>query len=183
MDQEKVLSDINRVVKSKKYVNFTNTQVLGKFVKNLRHGIKIVRNINIQQKGVPEPKIKVERVRVVTKKSIRPGKILIFNYVDEQGQASIRKILTVNCARTGNGTWFLSTQNNDLLTGYDLNNITVELLIEVLNNLVDNSTACTYQSTPTELMSIVPDLKPNEFRTYNINNMTNVNVMSITGMK
>jgi len=217
MDKLHRLRNLNKQF-NKKYVDFTNTQKLGKFIGVLRQGINIVNKINQEEritgnlKGSSdlednnlvdnlyqtvseatnkkdlkieerEPKIEVEKVRVVSKKSIDPGNILIFNYIDEFGQVSIRKVLTVNSSRTLGGTWFVSTKENDLLTAYDLNEVSIELLVDILKKLLNNKQACTYQSSPTELLSIVPNLKSNEFRTYNIDNITAAHVLKIRETK
>jgi len=179
MTEKQVLSQLNRIIKKQKYVDFTNTQRLGKFLKNLRIALRIVRNLKEEDTEEVQNQIKVTKVRQVNKKSIAPGTILIFNYADSDGKASIRKVITVNCSRTGNGTWFNSTQFNDLLTAYDLNNITADLMSEILEKLYDNKIACTYESDPIELKKIVPNLQANEFRTYNLKNMTGVNLLNI----
>lgn len=179
MNKEEQLKQLNRQLKSYKYVDFTNTQRLGKFLKNVRTALRIVRKIKEEETEEIQNLVKVSRVRLVEKTSIAPGTILIFNYNDADGRASIRKVLAVTCGRTGNGTYFNSTQDNDLLTAYDLNNVTADLLSEILERLEGNTAACTYQANPAELKDIVPDLKENEFRTYNLKSMTGVNSLNI----
>ena len=186
MIQDNVVKQLNVQLKGRKYVDFTNNQILGRFLKLLRQAIKIIfRQNSARDKGIDEkePTLSVERVKVVSKTTVPPGKILIFNYIDEDGRASIRKVITVNCSRTGNGTHFVSTKDNDLLSAYDLNNVTAELLVEILEKLLDNTEACTYQKYPTELMSIVPTLQANEFRTFNIDEMTGTHYLKITKQK
>lgn len=174
MDSENKLNQLNKIIKEKKYVDFTNSQRLGKFLKNIKAALKIV-----EGDKESDIKIKVTRVRIVEKKSIAPGTILIFNYYDEQGVESIRKILTVNCSRTKGGTWFPSTKDNDLLSAYDLNDVDAELLSEIMDKLYKNKQACTYQYNPTDLIEIVPTLEPTDFRTYNLKHMTSVNTLNI----
>lgn len=179
MNKEVKLQQLNNIIKKQKYVDFTNTQRLGKFLKNVRSALKIARQIKEEETEETQSQIRVSKVRLVKKTSIDPGTILIFNYNDENGRASIRKALTVNSARTGNGTSFTSTQDNHLITVYDLNNVTAQLLSDILQNLEGNKAACTYQANPTELKRIVPNLQDNDFRTYNLKNMTGVNSLDI----
>lgn len=186
MIKENLLKQLNKQIKSTKYVGFSSNQILGKFLKILRMAIKIVFRSNSakeQDLDEPEPTLTVQRVKVVSKTSVPPGKILIFNYTDEDGRVSIRKVLTVNCARSLGGTHFVSTKDNDLLSAYDLNNVTAELLVEILEKLLDNTEACTYQRNPTDLIQIVPTLEPNEFRTFNVDEMTGTHYLKITKQK
>lgn len=176
------LDDLNKTIVNTKYVNFTNNQRMAKFKKVLNQAFKIVKKSNERKENKEEPTTSIKKVNTVSKGSIPAGSILLFNYEDENGRSSIRRVLAVTSWRTKGKTSFSSTRFNNLLVAYDLDSADAITLYNILKDLYNNTAACTYKEDPSELQKIVPGISNSNFKTYNLANVTGLHMMTITGI-
>lgn len=180
MSKQDLLDDLNKIILEKKYVSFTNVKIVKDFTKIIRQAVSIVKEDENLEFG-EDKEVKTNYLPLSIREAIPPGTILIFNYEDEEGTRSIRKVLTVKCHRikTNNRCVFKGKYNNNLMAAYDLNTVTAEELSDILDKLHEDNTACVYQKDPDELKKIVPSLKENEFRTFDVDRMTTPHKLSI----
>lgn len=176
------LDDLNKTILNTKYVNFTNSQRMARFKNVLNQAFKIVKKTNERKENKKEPTTSIKKVNTVSKESIPAGSILLFNYEDETGKPSIRRVLAVTSGGNKGKTSFTSTKFNNLLMAYDLDSADAVTLYNILKDLYNNTAACTYKEDPSELRKIVPGISNKNFKTYNLENVTGLHVMTITGI-
>lgn len=184
MSKQDLLNDLNKTILDKKYVDFTNKKIVVEFTKTIKQAVSIVKEDENEEFG-EEKEVSTRYIPLSIREAIPPGTILIFNYEDEEGRRSIRKVLTVKChrTRTNNRCVFKGKYNNNLMAAYDLNSVTAEELSEILDKLHEDTTACIYQKDPEELKQIVPSLKNNEFRTFDVDRVTTPHRLAILDKK
>jgi len=79
-------------------------------------------------------------------------------------------------------TNFISNQNNKLMVTYDLDEVSSEILYDILKVLYKKRAACTYEHAPTELKKLVNGLVLSKFRTYDFDSMTGLHMIDIAGI-
>jgi hypothetical protein len=127
--------------------------------------------------------VKLEIALIPQSKSyVSPGDVLIFNQIVVNGRASTWKYVTnpnpvvlVVSNQRGNGI-FLSSRNNRLLSAFHINQLSPEMVVNILKLFYDNPyNADYYKISNSGLAAIIGE----NYRTYNINYIRIVNKVNV----